>query len=128
MKIDALANELENFCNTNGAKLRIVEKTWADLASVNYTGVYVLCQADDVVYIGSGYSQKRKMRKRLGDHVSRREGKSALLKKLAKVMGLDVADRYIRSLRLFVIEYQDLEEALIAIADPKHNANHKKTP
>jgi len=121
-------NELkEKMSGTAFKGLQVLEKDWNEIGGLNFTGVYILCdsKSDEIVYVGSAYSKKRGLRKRLRNHISK-AGASSLKRHIAQQIGdVESAMAFIKGLRLFVIQYQDLEQMLIEMSNPKFNTIHK---
>lgn len=110
----------------------IIETNFDAIDELDFTGIYILCETDEVVYIGSSYSMARKLKARLKNHITAKiskDGKShsSFLDHIIKQKGnIDKAIEYIKSLSIYAIQYQDLEQKLIELAKPKYNRIHNK--
>ena len=128
MKYEDIICEVEKRFDNSGNKLRCVEISFDDIKKANYTGVYILCENDEIVYIGSAYSTRKKLYGRLRCHISKTRGSSFRRHVARELGGTDIAVEYISGLKLYVIQYQDLEQSLIEIARPRFNLIHNRKP
>ncbi len=101
--------------------------------SFGFSGVYILCDNDEVVYVGSAYA--RNIRCRLLQYLNENDSGNTLGKTIAKCLSnsqtydkaaeskLPDAIQKIKSLKIYAIKHEDLEYFLIKCANPKFNKN-----
>ena len=109
----------------------VVEGSFGDLSPFDFSGVYVLCDDNDIVYVGSSYARTIKMR--LSQYLRKSDSGNTLGKTIAKQLSgqkkynelatkkMKDAVEKIKSLKIFAIETKDLEYHLIKIAKPVYN-------
>lgn len=109
---------------------------FTDLSKFNFKGVYVICDKDDVVYIGSAYARTIKERleqytsvfdtgNTLGKAVAKRLSKSRKYDQAAKAR-LKEAINTILTFTIYAFKHDDLEYELIECAKPIYNNYGKK--
>ncbi len=108
-----------------------VQGDFNDLSKFNFRGVYVICDKDKVVYIGSAYA--RTIEKRLNQYISETDTGNTLGKSVAKRLSnsqkydqaaknkLNDAIKQIRTFIIYAFEHKDLEYQLIELAKPIYN-------
>lgn len=97
-----------------------------DLSCFGFNGVYVIYDMnEEVVYIGSGYTQL--IGKRLEQNINKSSGGTLRDKIKAELMcSIDEAiDHIKKEFNIFAIKYDDLEVRLIEKIGPKYNTRSK---
>lgn len=113
-----------------------VQGDFNDLSKFNFKGVYVICDKDEVVYIGSAYA--RTIEKRLNQYISETDTGNTLGKTVAKQLSnsqkydqaaknkLKEAINKIFAFTIYAFEHKDLEYHLIELAQPIYNNYGKR--
>lgn len=109
----------------------VVQGDFNDLSKFDFKGVYVICDKNEVVYVGSAYA--RTIAERLKQYISRSDTGNTLGKSVAKCLSgsckyddlaktkiSDAIDK-IRGFSIYAIEHKDLEYQLIELTKPIYN-------
>ena len=108
-----------------------VQGDFNDLSKFNFKGVYVICDKEEVVYIGSAYA--RTIEKRLKQYISKSDTGNTLGRSVAKRLSnskkydqaaknkLNDAIKQIHTFIIYAFEHRDLEYQLIELAIPIYN-------
>lgn len=102
-----------------------------ELNKFNFKGVYVICDGDEVVYIGSAYA--RTIDKRLKQYICTLDSGNTLGRSVARYLfklkkydksaktKLEKAIVKIKTFSIYAFKYSDLEYKLIEMAKPIYN-------
>lgn len=109
---------------------------FGDLNCFDFKGVYILCDNNKIVYVGSSYA--RTIKQRLKQYTSKKDTGNTLAKRVAKELSyskkingkskeniLEAIEK-IKKFSIYAIKYQDLEYQLIDLAKPIYNIHGKK--
>lgn len=108
-----------------------VQGDFNDLSKFDFKGVYVICDKDEVVYVGSAYA--RTIAERLKQYNSKSDAGNTLGKSVAKCLSgsckyddsaktkIGEAIDKIRGFSIYAFEHKDLEYQLIELAKPIYN-------
>lgn len=126
MKISELEKRYKN----------ITKGTFNDLRTFNFKGVYIICENQEIVYIGSAYS--RLISTRLKQYLSETNTGNTLGQNIAKDLAnvkkytvkakakIKQAIEKINNFNIYAIKIDDLEYKLIEEILPKYNNRGKK--
>lgn len=119
-----IQNLLLKMCNA-------VHGDFNDLNQFKFKGVYVICDKDEVVYIGSAYT--RMITERLKQYISETDTGNTLGKSVAKSLAgsckyddfaktkISEAINKIRDFSVYAFKHKDLEYQLIELSQPIYN-------
>lgn len=117
---------------------KITKGTFKDLRNFNFKGVYLICENQEIVYIGSAYS--RFISTRLKQYLSETNTGNTLGRNIAKDLAnvktytvkakakIKQAIEKINNFNIYAIKIDDLEYKLIEEISPKYNNRGKKRP
>lgn len=116
----------------------IKKSDFNNLKNLNFSGVYILCCGDDVVYVGSAYA--RTIETRLKQYLSTTDTGNSLMRAIYKMDNKDnsfsnasdddkkaIVDK-IKKFKIYAIKHEDLEYKLIEKANPKYNHKGNNEP
>ena len=115
---------------------KMTKGTFNDLQTFNFKGVYIICDNQEIVYIGSAYS--RYVSTRLKQYISETDTGNTLGRNIAKELaGVKIytpkaekqivqAIEKIKKFNIYAIKSNDLEYKLIEEISPKYNNRGKK--
>ena len=115
---------------------KMTKGTFNDLQTFNFKGVYIICDNQEIVYIGSAYS--RYVSTRLKQYISETDTGNTLGRNNAKELaGVKIytpkaekqivqAIEKIKKFNIYAIKSNDLEYKLIEEISPKYNNRGKK--
>lgn len=115
----------------------ITKGTFKDLRTFNFKGVYIICDNQEIVYVGSAYT--RFISTRLKQYLSKTNTGNTLGKNIAKELAnvkkytksaeeqLENAIEKIKNFNIYAIKSDDLEYELIEKTSPRYNSRGKNT-
>ncbi len=101
----------------------------ADIKKADFNGVYlVLNENDEVVYIGSAYTNRFTIKNRLNIHLNGDESNATIVNYLIKTEGISRKDakKKILEYKFVAYEYDSIEYKLIENVDGLYNSKGRK--